>query len=455
MAKDQKGPERNDKPLWITRRKRDYDKYCRYEKLLANSYKKDEVIVFFESTPTEKEINTVKESFRLDGFDPKMISIRRCDNCNIPVLLFQSKNIHTVVSSDGVRAGSGHASTTVGEHYSLNFFNRTPFDKKDGLQFRQQPGETAARKEKIVVAVLDTGFDQHLIDPAYLWQGTATNQDAECYKNVTTGWNFVNDTSDFNDDSLNHHGSIVSQYIINEFKKSSMNSVQIMPLKTHDKNGVGDLFGIICAIHFAIAKGANIINASWGFYYYFEEPIPYLKKLITKTLQDKGIVFVTAAGNKIPEEDVIAQQIYLSELGLHLTADELRDLAIHNFYPAHLSTNKNSVITATTTDGRTTVSPTQNYSNAFTDIGVLADKVTIDSMQFQVPFAGMTDMISGSSFATAIMTGIVGAHCEKNTYTPGVRNEDVIKHLISTGHANTEPALKKKYIKKGSWTKKG
>jgi len=454
MAKDQKGPKRNDKPLWITEKKRDVRKRCRYEKLLTDSYKKDEVIVFFKETPSEKEINIVRDSFRLDGFDPRSITIRRCDNCNIPVLLFQSKNIHTVINSDGVRAGSGPATTTVGEKYSLNFFNRTPFDKKDGLQLRSQQSEYTRKKETIVVAVLDTGFDQKLVDPAYLWHGGTNSQDAECYKNVATGWNFINDTADFSDDNPNRHGSIVSQYIINEFKKSVENNVQIMPLKTHDKDGVGELFGIICAIHFAIAKGANIINASWGFYYYYEEPIPYLKKLITKTLQDKGIIFVTAAGNKVADEDIIAQQIYLSEFGLNLTADELRDLAIHNFYPAHLSA-KNSVITATTTDGKTTVSPTQNYSNAFTDLGVLADKVTVDSMQFQVPFAGMTDMISGSSFATAIASGVVGAYCKKSMYAAGLKNSDFISYLTSTGHVNNEPALQKKYIKKGSWTKKG
>ncbi|MGZ5191085.1 MAG: S8 family serine peptidase, partial [Flavisolibacter sp.] len=340
MKKDQKVIERNDQPLWINR-KRDPDKFCRYEKLISDTYKKNEIIIFFKATPTAKEIDTVKESFREFGIDPKKIKVKKCDNCKIPVMLFQADGIHTFINGEGVRAGSGPPSSTVGEKYSLNFFNYSPFDQKENPRYKNQRGGPDPKKEKIVVAVLDTGFDSKLVDPKYLWTGSGSNLDSVCYKTVSTGWNFIEDNANFNDDSANKHGSIVSQYIINQFQKSPKNSVQIMPLKTHDKNGIGELFGIICAIHFAIAKGAHIINASWGFYYYFQMPIPYLQELITTILPRYGILFVTASGNRIDEEDIIARQIYFSEFGINLTADQLRNLEIHNFYPAQLSNDKN------------------------------------------------------------------------------------------------------------------
>ncbi|MFL5808749.1 MAG: S8 family serine peptidase, partial [Flavisolibacter sp.] len=176
-------------------------------------------------------------------------------------------------------------------------------------------------------------------------------------------------------------------------------------------------------------------------------------KLITNVLPEKGILFVTASGNKVDAEDLIAQQIYLSEFGVSLNADQLRDLAIHNFYPAHLSTEKNGVITVTTTNGKA-VAPTQNYSNSFTDLGVIADKVTKDSMQFQVPFAGMTDFISGSSFATAIATGVIGAYCEKAFYVPGLKKKKFIDHLLSLGNITVQAVLEPKFIRKGAVTKK-
>ena len=86
------------------------------------------------------------------------------------------------------------------------------------------------------------------------------------------GWNFANlstidgiGSDDVDDDNDDKHGSLVSQFIINAFKKSQKNYVCIMPLKTHSADGRGDLFGITCAIHFAMANGANMINASWGY----------------------------------------------------------------------------------------------------------------------------------------------------------------------------------------------
>src|SRR5690606_17231168 len=139
---------------------------------------------------------------------------------------------------------------------------------------------------------------------------SAGDDDNNCYVNDVAGWNFIGNNDNITDDNINLHGTLVSQYIVNEFKTSPNNFVQIMTLKTHDHTGYGDLFSTICAIHYAVDKGANIINASWGFYFYEDGSHPYLDSLITTGLKQKGILFVTASGNKIDEVDAYAKKIY-------------------------------------------------------------------------------------------------------------------------------------------------
>lgn len=466
------GQQSNKKPVWI---KTDFQGEKKYNKIVEETFKKDEIIVYFDKESIfqdlDERINAVIKSFDEErttkNIDLGTITVHKCDNCDIPVVLFKARNIHTVVNTEGVRGGSVPKPPVVGEEYSLNYYNRNPFGK---LKFKSrncpEQDEIDEEKEELIVAVLDTGFDPKLVNPQCLWKGKEENGASQCYRKITSGWNFVDQGSgeqygspDFSDNHQNRHGSIVSQYIINEFRKSPKNRVKIMPLKTHDKDGFGDLFGIICAIHFAIAKGAHIINASWGFYYYYEDPIPYLSDLIKHKLPEKGILFVTAAGNQFKEEEIIAKEIYeLQYPGQQITDDQLRDIAIHNFYPGHLSCVDNSVVTVTTTD-RETVSPTQNYSHIYADLGVLAD----DDMKFQVPFAGSLpdELIGGSSFATAIATGVIGSNSPKSMFRPNLTKSDFIHTLSSmpsTGNLPTilfnEPSLAQKLIKEGTVTEK-
>jgi subtilisin family serine protease len=456
MNSKQQQPDRNYGPVWISKRNE------KTERLLSRSYRKDQILIFFKRKPTEKNIQVIKESFKKRGFKTDTIRISSCGNCDIPVQLWSAKGIHGQISGDSLKAGSGPASTTVGESYSLNFFNSLPADPQKRFEARPGKGDLPQRKkQEIVIAILDTGVDTNLVDPQYLWKENDKKTAAECYKHVHEGWNFVGNNGVYHDDNPGKHGSIVSQYIISQFKDVKENGVKIMPLKTHDKDGVGDLFGTICAINFAIAKGAQIINASWGFYYYYEMPIPYLKTLITGVLRKKGILFVTAAGNKIEADDVIARQIYQMEHGVVLTDDQLRDIAIHNFYPAHLSTGTNSVIAVTTTDGNT-VASTQNYSRKFIDMGVLADQVSRAGMKFKLPFDTGADpqFISGSSFATAIASGIIGAYSKKSLYVSNIKKADFLSALQAlpnddgTGNVlENKIVLAKKHIKNGSCVK--
>ncbi len=417
-------------------------------------YRPNELIVTYKKKPTPKRRDLIKSDKQKDGIDPKDIKIRACKSCDSYVELWEAPNIHTTIHSQPIGGGTRTDRGTggVGEdslaYYSLNFMQNIPLDS---LNFEDRKYDTLNRvnfntnRESVIrVAVLDTGIDtDKIIRPKFRWTnakerlGKANrDDDGNCYEDDSVGWNFRANTPDVKDGNKNLHGTVVSHYILNEFAKSELNNtVEIMTLKTHDDDGKGDLFSSICAIHYAMEHGANIINASWGFYYYGSyyggegRPQPYLDSLITQILRKRGILFVAAAGNKIDTQDIIAQNTYF------VASDRLRDLEYHYFYPGILGKQEdNNVITVTTAD-KTGVSPTQNYSSKYVDVGAMPDKTTSAWMKFKAPFkvppGQVVDYVSGSSYATAIVTGKIAANLPKSSYVPDIKKTDVLTTIES------------------------
>jgi hypothetical protein len=426
---------------------------------LSKTYRKDEVIVYLDKKiaphlSMEEKINEIKKTFCKKGIPIESITTRKCSNCDIeiPIFLMHAEDIHTIIVSQGLPGGSAPQPHTVGESYSLNFLSQIPHTGWKQSDHDKKPAYNDLNKEKkkVTIAVLDTGIDTDLVDPDYICDDFTPKKDVPCFSEIEEGgWNFLDNNNKYFDDNKGKHGSLVSQYIINQFTGSSNNRVKIMPLKTHDKNGGGDLFSIICAIHFAIAKGVNIINASWGFYYYYDDRdfLEYFRNLIENELRKSGILFVTAAGNRIPEEDILANDIYFSQNGFRLKNDGLRDLEIHRFFPAHLSTKKNNIVTVTTMAG-TEVSPEQNHSNVFVDLGVKSDAGPKTDPGFKVPFklSSGTATVAGSSFATAIASGVIGANCDTKLYVPNLKKADFMTSPIFT----PQPSLANKLIRNGT-----
>jgi hypothetical protein len=457
-------------------KKRDLYKPIRADEYTEGRFQKeryvaDEIIIMYKGTPTAESRDSIKTNLINAGIDISALKIKQCNSCGSYIELWQADNIHTTIHGEGISLGTVNGkSEGVGEddlaQYSLNFIQRLPIDAlPDRRRFKFDGSlKTGAGKDTIVIAVLDTGVDTtKLVKSKHLWknriekESNAVDPDANCYVGDDFGWNFIGENSSVYDDNVNLHGTLVTQYIVSEFKSSPNNLVQIMSLKTHDDQGSGDLFSSICALHYAMDKGANIVNASWGFYYYNDSPHPYLDSLVTKVLKQKGILFITAAGNKIDEIDAYAKHVYQEEHGIPFPDSLLRNLEYHNFYPACLSDSLNNVITVTTTDG-SAISPTQNYSSLYVDLGVKADTVNTSSMKFVLPFSAPRVYMSGSSFATAIATGKIGSNLPKDQYVPGIEKQAVINKIIDqTGSSvfNDSQALKDgKLIRDGRFTKR-
>jgi hypothetical protein len=196
------------------------------------------------------------------------------------------------------------------------------------------------------------------------------------------------------------------------------------------------------AITYAIENKATIINASWGFYSYYQNLDLFLKKVISNKLKNNGVLFISAAGNKIQEVDEEATKIFLESHPRFFPKNKpneqftrsLRNLAFHNFFPACLSNSINNFITVTTVHGDE-VSKTQNYSNRHVDLGITADALSDGEMVFKLPFQE-SGIRSGSSFATAIATGMIGSNYQLFKDKPSKSN--IFKKLSPVIRQNTK-----------------
>ncbi len=144
---------------------------------------------------------------------------------------------------------------------------------------------------RVVVAVIDSGVD-------------AAHPDLQGI--LTSGYDFANNDEVPEDDA--GHGTKVCG-IIGALGGNGIGvagvawniDVGIMPLKfmkNNDGKTTGSLSDAVGAIYHAVDNGADIINASWGFYSYsysLSDAIQYAR--------DHGVMFICSAGNKGQDND--------------------------------------------------------------------------------------------------------------------------------------------------------
>ncbi|MGO4291818.1 S8 family serine peptidase [Chitinophaga sp. RAB17] len=414
----------------------------------APEYKPNELVIYFKKTPTPAEITALKTRINAYiGNNSDSIRTQRCNSCTAVVELWQATDIHTFVHADGVKGGAstGNGSKGVGEdslaYYTQNYHVDIPTEQYIPADIKRKlPPAANNGGDNVIVALLDTGVDTTISFASYLWTNPAV--DRNCYTGDLHGWNFVDHSANIQDNNPAAHGTIISQFIINEFQRRPGNNLQLMVLKTHDSNGNGNLFDIICALNYAASHDAKIINASWGFYSNYSFPSPYypIDSLITQDLAARGILFITAAGNRIEAEDNKGKLSGIKET-------DLRDLKYHHFFPACLGGTNNNILVVTTVND-TTVSPTQNYSDSLVDLGVKADLAADGFLKFKVPLVLNEVYISGSSFATAIATGKIGAICKQTLYKKKLNKTQFITALGTA--VLTAPRLSaKKQVREG------
>jgi len=281
----------------------------------------------------------------------------------------------------------------------------------------------------IVVAVIDTGADINHEDlKANIWTNpgetgldskgrdkanNGVDDDGNGFVDDVHGWNFVSNSNDLKD---NHgHGTHIACTIGAEggngkFISGIAPEVSLMILKYYDPKvpNTDNLKNTVNAIKYAVQMGANIINYSGGGTEFSQD-----EKDAIITAEQKGILFVAAAGNEKSNSDK------------------------NKYYPADYGLK--NIISVTAIDQVTQVLPSSNYGVETVDIA--APGQSIEACLPGNKYAEMT----GTSQATAFVSGaaaVVMAH--KSAFNA----EDVKKYILATGDVDKGLLTKTKTSRK-------
>lgn len=340
---------------------------------------KNQVVVLFKQNTSEDRKqnfrNLVRQNFKRD-FD-----VFKC-HCDLQLELWRGDNIAALITDTTVIKGEISPTSRTGVtgddtvYLSLNVVD-TLKDSGSGSGRMQYVAPNTSRQ--VIIAVLDTGIDTTMFSSGgyqqFLLRPGETHGACGGAQRFA-GWNFIDSNHNFLDDNAGRHGTQVTGLILQEGVK---NRIRILPLKTHARNGLGNLFQSICAMKYASKAGANLINASWGSY---GIPNRLFEQALTE-LNNQGVVMVSAAGN-----------------------DNL-NISNHPFYPAAYSgrtgdANMHPNLISVTTVQNTGICTT-NFSPERVDVGALGKS---QDCRFNSPFSN-TVMIGGSSFATPVITGML------------------------------------------------
>ena len=277
--------------------------------------------------------------------------------------------------------------------------------------------------KSIKVAIIDTGIDASHEDlKGNLWinpgetgldkkgRDKATNgidDDDNGFIDDVNGWNFVSNNNKLKD---NHgHGSHIAGIIGAEAGNGKgiigiAPDVSLMILKYYDPtvSNSDNLKNTIKAIDYAVKMGANVINYSGGGIEYSQEEFNAVKQA-----EDKGILFVAAAGNERSNSDQ------------------------YHYYPADYKLS--NIISVTALDAKSKVLSTSNYGVETVHLAAPGQNILSTLPDNTYGF------LTGTSQATAFVTGAAVLIMAKK---PSFKFFDVRKHILATGDVIEELATK-------------
>jgi subtilisin family serine protease len=243
----------------------------------------------------------------------------------------------------------------------------------------------------IIVAVIDTGIDPNHKDLSVnIWKRKPTSE---------FGWNFVSNQPNPMDD--HGHGTHVAGIIgALADPKSGVSGVahrvSIMSVKYYSNGNSGDvnLHNTIMAINYAVDNGAKVINYSGG-----GRAFSDLENQAIKRAQDRGVLFVAAAGNETRNTD-------------H---------ASNYYYPA--AYRLPNIISVAATDIHNKLLPTSNWGRKTVDVAAPGENI------YSTMPGNRYGYMTGTSQATAFVSGVAALLLSQN---PTLKAEELKRIIMAS-----------------------
>ena len=226
--------------------------------------------------------------------------------------------------------------------------------------------------------------------------GNNIDDDKNGYVDDVYGYNFVIDSGKLFDPFTKFsHGSFVSSIIAGKTSNSTNDVAGIVPngkiitavaLEADSATSTGNLESLISGIRYVVDNGAKVVNLSLGGFV-SENDLAAINKLpLWDELQEKNVILVCAAGNENSDNDV------------------------DTVFPACLPRDNIVSVMAVDLEGRpgTYWNDESNQWLEFSNYG----KKTVDiaapgTMILGVSAPGKVELADGTSFASAIATGVI------------------------------------------------
>jgi len=300
---------------------------------------------------------------------------------------------YAVVATDDIRTINTTTPTDTFFNQQWSLYNNGSSGNKAGADIGARTAwDTTTDASSVIVAVVDSGINVvHPDIEANLW----TNPDERNNDGVDNDHNgYVDDmhgidaTADYGTTAASNptdergHGTHVAG-IIGAVGNNSKGiagvawHVQIMALKFIDSSGKGSTSDAITCINYAIAKKANIINASYG----SEQGQAYANDAelaAINSARQAGIIFVAAAGN------------------------DTQNLDVDKSYPASYAID--NLVTVGSTSALDDPSTFSNYGSGAVDLFAPGEMIVSLNYKYTSESDGYV-LMSGTSMATPVVSG--------------------------------------------------